>query len=128
MAELKKIQIGARVSGELNEKFKAEMAEKGLTQTELLEKCLVNYFNAPTPEPQIVEKVVEVPAPRSQWDINLLECGERVVAAFMEVAHKKQVGKEKILSAFVEFIERNSKAIEPKYVEVAKQVLNENKQ
>lgn len=121
MAEFKKIQIGARVNADLHDKFKAEMLERNATQTELLELILTEHFSD-NKEPQIVEKVVEVERQLKDYEIDLMQCNVRTLAAFLQVADTKKAGKNQILDVFVNYIENNSGQVDNKYLQLANEL------
>lgn len=121
MAEFKKIQIGARVNANLHEQFKAEMLERNATQTELLELILTEHFSG-NKEPQIVEKVVEVERKLKDYEIDLMQCNVRTLAAFLQVADTRKVGKNQILDVFVNYIENSSGQVDNKYLQLANEL------
>lgn len=124
MAEFKKIQIGARVNANLHEQFKAEMLERNATQTELLELILTEHFSS-NKEPQIVEKVVEVERQLKDFEIDLLRCNVRTLAAFLQVADARKLDKYNILDVFVNYIENNSGMVDNKYLQLANELKKE---
>lgn len=116
---LKKVMIGARMPAGLVEQFKQETTKLNLTTTQLLEKILTDYF---TGETKVVEKVVEVPRPVGDWEIDLLQCNTRVLASFLEVADSRKMNKIQILETFVSFIESETGAVKEKYINLAKDI------
>lgn len=109
MANLKKIQVGARISGELYEQFKKEMEQSGLTQTELLEKSIIKYF---TPE-QVPQQVA---SQRTKWDIDLSSCNKRTIAAFLELQDKQKLSFCEVCDVLVAAVERFTGDVETKYL------------
>lgn len=121
---LKRVQIGGRMPAEIYQKFTTEMADKGLSQTQLLEIILTQYYDGTMNEkivevekPVEVEKIVEVERPRGDWDLNILDCKSVTIGAFLEIMDKQQTdNKPAILDAFVTTCEKHTGKVEDKYI------------
>ncbi len=113
--KLKKQMVGGRIDGELAEKFKLEMESLGVSQTELLEKIIADYYS-PKPEPE--------PEPENEWQIDLLKCNKKTIAAFLEMQDKnKGITNNVILDCFVDFVQQRCGSSEIKYLQMVSEIL-----
>ena len=112
--KLKKIMVGGRIAGELAEKFNLEREAIGATQTELLEKIIADYYS-PKPEPEPEE---------TEWQIDLLKCNKKTIAAFLEMQDKnKGINNNVILDCFVDFVQQRCGSSEIKYLQMVSEIL-----
>lgn len=113
-SKLKKQMIGGRIAGELAEKFKLEMESLGVSQTELLEKIVNDYYTPkPTPKPE-----------ETEWTIDLLKCNKKTIAAFLEMQDKnKEITNTVILDCFVDFVQQRCGSSEIKYLQMVNEIV-----
>lgn len=112
MDKLKKQQVGARIAGELAERFKKEMEQAGKTQTELLEQIINEHYEPKT------EQQPGTSTEENIFIIDITKCSSTVIGAFLQVADRKKVDFYGALEMFVNYIERESNPVEKHYVEL----------